>query len=205
MESILAITIGVIVFVLVAIFVVWRWTYGAMFRTAIFKFFGLLFSGDSKVDPEAPIYPSQEAPISDLLRQQAEVAKGSVAPPVVNDMPLQQASIPATTSPNKPKYEPPYTENPVTITYDNQKVGQVDNAIVSPPQPLVEDNSFEQDDPIIDQQHIDPDTPSADTLDTHAPTLGKMAKSDKSDFGVRYADHSPGRVIRDKRSSRNSS
>lgn len=198
MLPILGIAIGVIVVILVLVAVVWRLTFGRMLRTAIVSLMDVLFSNDLEIDPEAPIYPNEEPRISDMMREEAEIHKGGVSSNPPNQVQIQQANIPSTT--NTAQYAPPYTGNPATIADNHQQASvQPDNNIVSPPQPLVEDITFKQDDPIIDEQYIDPETPSADTLDVHVP------KSDSSPYGVRSAPHSPGRRLRDKRYRRNSS
>lgn len=65
--------------------------------------------------------------------------------------------------------------------------------------PLVETHSFGVSDPIIDDIHIEPGTPSADTLNAQPPAF------DSSRFGVRSSTISPGRRLRDKRYRRNAS
>lgn len=198
MLPILGIVIGVIVVFLVLIVVVWRLTFGGMLRGAISSFFHTLHNEDLEVDPEAPIFPNTEPRISDMMREEAEIHKGGVTSNPPNQVQIQQANIPSTI--NNAQYEPPYAENPATIARNQQQTNvQPDNNIVSPPQPLVEDKTFKQDDPVIDDQYIDPETPSADTLDASVP------KSDSSPYGVRSAPHSPGRRLRDKRYRRNSS
>ncbi len=198
MLPILGIVIGVVLFILLLIFIVWRLTLGRMLRTGIVSLMDVLFSNDLEIDPEAPIYPNEEPRISDMMREEAEIHKGGVTSNPPDQVQIQQANIPSTT--NNVQYEPPYTENPATIAGNQQQTNvQPDNNIVSPPQPLVEDKTFKQDDPIIDDQYIDPETPSADTLDASVP------KSDSSPYGVRSAPHSPGRRLRDKRYRRNSS
>ncbi|GAB5492441.1 MAG: hypothetical protein Phog2KO_26560 [Phototrophicaceae bacterium] len=204
MLEIIVAVIGVILVILFIIGMLWRLTFGGMLRSALFTFFGLLHKTDKDVDPEATIYPNQEPRISDVMQEQADLHKGGVVSSPVGHEAIPQASIPATTNHNnQTKYQPPYTENPVTIAGDNsatvQAVTPTIEGVVSAPQPLVEDNTFNRNDPIIDSRYIDPETPSADTLDAHTP------KSDSSPFGVRSASHSPGRRLRDKRSSRNSS
>ena len=203
MLEIIVVAIGVIIVILFIIAALWRFTFGGMLRTALFTFFGLLHQRDKEIDPEATIYPNQELKISDIMSEEAELHKGGLASPAVGRSDIPQASIPTTTHQNKVSYQPPYTQNPATIAEDNvpntQAVTPTIDDVVSPPQPLVEDNTFNRDDPIIDSQYIDPETPSADTLDAHAPKL------DSSPFGVRSANHSPGRRLRDKRSNRNSS
>lgn len=202
----LEIIVAVVCIILVILFIIgmlWRLTFGGMLRSALFTFFGLLHKNDKDVDPEATIYPNQDPRISDVMQEQADLHKGRIASPLIKSRDIPQANIPATIHNNQHKYQPPYTENPATIVEDNSVpvqtiVPNVDN-VVSPVQPLVEDNTFNRDDPIIDSQYIDPETPSADTLDAHAPKL------DSSPFGVRSAPHSPGRRLRDKRSNRNSS
>ena len=198
MLTIIGIAIGVVVFILFLIVLVWRMTFGGMLRGAISSFFHTLHNEDLEVDPEAPIYPNQEPRISDIMREEAEIYKGGIASNSRVQGQVQQANIPPTHNPAQ--YEPPYTENPATIV-DNQQLANVqpNNNIVSPPQPLVEDKSFKENDPIIDEQYIDPETPSADTLDASVP------ESDSSPYGVRSASHSPGRRLRDKRYRRNSS
>ncbi len=198
MLAIIGIAIGVVVFILFLIVLVWRMTFGGMLRGAISSFFHTLHNEDLEVDPEAPIYPNQEPRISDMMRQEADIYKGGIASNTPEQGQIPQANIPSTN--NTAQYEPPYTENPATIV-DNQQVASVqsDNNIVLPPQPLVEDKSFKEDDPIIDEQYIDPETPSADSLDASVP------ESDSSPYGVRSASHSPGRRLRDKRYRRNSS
>lgn len=65
--------------------------------------------------------------------------------------------------------------------------------------PLVETHSFGVPDPIIDDIHIEPGTPSADTLNAQPPA------HDTSRFAVRSSTISPGRRIRDGRYRRNAS
>jgi hypothetical protein len=197
MFEIIVIGAAILLIPIVVLYLIWRLMFGGMLRTVIGQFFNIAHKRDSQVDPEAPILPSTRQPISDLMRQQAEQMKPA---PIGTEPQVPRASIAATSSDRKTRYEPPYRENPVTIEEGNQTIPQPDNNLIAEPiQAFVEDTSFKVDDPIIDQQYIDPSTPSASTLEAH------LSEEDKSPYGVRSADHSPGRVLRDKRYRRNAS
>jgi|GEM_PF-3996301 len=194
MFEIMMIVVAIIAIALLIPYLIWRLMFGGQLRYAILTFFNIAHERDMKVDPEAEIIPSTRQPISDVMKQQAEMAKGGTS---IQAQDVPQASIPATTSGINHQYTPPYRQKPVRI--EDMQQAQNNNVIVTPPQPLVEDRSFKVDDPIIDDVYIDPETPSADTLDAHVPDY------DSSPYGVRSADHSPGRRLRDKRYRRNAS
>lgn len=214
MFEIILIAAVIIGIVLLIPFLLWRIFLGGALRSAITTFFNVLHEKDSRVDPEAPIMPSQREPISDIMQDRAQQVKQQIplreaqaldmpqvtvqATPSAETMAVPQAHVPAAQVPTTPAHIT--QDTPAVVTPEPEPVGQVPpSPIEQPVQPLVEDNSFNQPDPVIDQSHIAPQTPSADTLDAHVP------ESDSSPYGVRSADHSPGRRLRDKRNQRNSS
>ncbi|MEM9954008.1 MAG: hypothetical protein AAF846_20530 [Chloroflexota bacterium] len=205
MFEIILITLGIIGIILLIPVLLWHFLLGGNLRSAITKFFNTLHGKDLRFDPEADILPSEHQPISDVMTQEAQQFKQSHPLPLTPQQQtgLEQASIQATTVSPQSIYEPPYQETPDTMDVMNQaqitQTQQSASVIEEPVQPLVEDNSFATNDPIIDNEYIDPDTPSADTLEANIP------KSDSSPYGVRSAEHSPGRRLRDKRYRRNAS
>lgn len=203
MLEIVGIVIGIILVALLLPYILWRFLLGGMLRGAITGFFNTLHERESRTDFEDHRTPEQLQPISEVMEDYAQTVKQQepLAIPTDPRAGIPHASIPATTqSHKKPIQQAPYQQNPVTIetTQGNPEI-DTNNAVKHPPQPLVDDQTFATDDPIIDSAHIDPSTPSADTLDANIPI------ADSSPFGVRSADHSPGRRLRDKRYRRNSS
>ncbi|MEL6308324.1 MAG: hypothetical protein AAFR81_19835 [Chloroflexota bacterium] len=119
--------------------------------------------------------------------------------PASTNLPTSPPVVPVNTQAMNAQAVPPTP--PQAIPPQNANV-QPTNARPHPGHalpPLVESHSFGVKDPIIDDVYIEEGTPSADKLNAHPP------ERDTSRFAVRSSSISPGRRIRDGRSSRNSS
>ncbi|MGB7340204.1 MAG: hypothetical protein WBC91_15005 [Phototrophicaceae bacterium] len=203
MFEIIAISIGIILVILLIPFLLWRFMIGGMLRSALTSFFNSMNNRGSRIDLEDHRTPEQLEPISTVMEDYAQAVKQQTPLPLSPNPRAGTPHAPIATAPSTTKLfqQPPYQQNPVTIEATTQGIPEIDtnDAIKQAPQPLVDNHTFAVDDPIIDARYIDPSTPSADTLDANIPI------ADSSPYGVRSADHSPGRRLRDKRYRRNSS
>lgn len=192
MFEILLIVIGIVVAAFLILYIIWRILIGGALQTALVEFFNIAHEKESFADPEAPIEPSQRQPISDAMKQIGEQAKYN--PPMQQqsrfaDVPIANMSDVSVIT--ETVNQPLTSQQPTALPDESNSPNDL--------QPLVENNTFEADDPVISKEYIDPTTPSADALDAHVP------EGDDFPYGVRSADNSPGRRLRDKRYRRNSS
>jgi hypothetical protein len=221
MRDFLLISIGLIAVFLLIVMWVWYIIFGKSLRKMVFTMLGVVLDKDRLVDPEAEIIPNLERHASDDLLDTAAHVKADI--PLAGQPLPQQARVPQyergqlaqNTSDNGWPRELSYEERHEPRPFLNANL-QTETEIYEPPQQLVQRSEIlDVENPIV--QPVQPVQPPMDVenpivqpvqppMDVEIPNIPHVDTSDnKSDYGVRDSDISPGRMLRDKRHNRNES
>jgi len=72
MRIFLIVALILIAIILLIVWWVWNVVFRRSLRKALFTFIGIAIDRDARVDPDAPIMPSEEQPLSEVLEAQAQ-------------------------------------------------------------------------------------------------------------------------------------